>query len=129
MKRRDELTCSITDLIDKIAEENHKPQVGFRRRNLPALLAKYFLDMKDSMKMADAMLKPGATAFYIVGSNSTNCAGKKVAIETNRLLWELSERVGWSQERYINMDMPLSRDLFKRNQGASEAVLMFKKGK
>ncbi len=129
MKRRDELTCSITDLIDKIAEENHKPQVGFRRRNLPVLLAKYFLDMKDSMKMADAMLKPGATAFYIVGSNSTNCAGKKVAIETNRLLWELSERVGWSQERYINMDMPLSRDLFKRNQGASEAVLMFKKGK
>lgn len=128
LERKSELTPQITELIDRIAIENHKPDIGFRRRNLPALLAKYFLDMLDSIKAADAMLKPGAKAFYVVGSNSTYVAGEKVDIKTNQLLWDLASTIGWRQMNYIDMDMPISRDVFKKHQGTSEAILIFEKG-
>lgn len=128
LERKSELTPQITELLDRIAAENHKPDVGFRRRNLPALLAKYFLDMLDFIRAADMMLKPGAKAFYVVGSNSTYVAGEKVDIRTNQLLWDLATTVGWRQVNYIDMDMPVSRDVFKKHQGASEAILIFEKG-
>lgn len=128
LERKSELTPQITELIEQIAAENHKPGVGFRRRNLPALLAKYFLDMLDSIRAADAMLKPGAKAFYVVGSNSTYVADKKIDIKTNQLLWDLARNVGWRQVNYIDMDMPVSRDVFRKHQGTSEAILIFEKG-
>lgn len=125
--RRNELTEEICEIIDRIAVENHKPTVGFRRRNLPALLAKYFLDMLDSMKAADKMLKAGSKAFYVVGNNSTTVADKKVIIETNLYLWNLGEKVGWVKESYIGMDMLKAKSGFRNNPGTTEAILIFRK--
>lgn len=126
-KRKSELTDEICHLIDKIAEENHKPEIGFRRRNLPALLSKYFLDMLDSMKAADKMLKPGSQAFYVVGNNSTNVDNEKIIIETNLLLWDLAEKVGWNKEEYIDMDMLKAKVGYSNNPGTTEAILIFRK--
>ncbi|HSH79786.1 MAG TPA: hypothetical protein VLA19_14775, partial [Herpetosiphonaceae bacterium] len=47
IKNKDLLPQSVTALIEKIERLNSTKEVGFRRKNLPALLAKYFLDMKD----------------------------------------------------------------------------------
>lgn len=127
LSRKSELTLEICELIEKIADENHKPGVGFRRRNLPALLAKYFLDMLDSVKAADQMLKPGAKVFYVVGNNSTDVAGEKVIIETNVLLWNLFEKAGWIKEDYIDMDMLKARAGYRNNPGTTEAILIFRK--
>ncbi len=125
--RSTELTDGICSVINKIAEVNHKPGTGFRRRNLPALLSKYFLDMLDSMKAANALLKPGALAFYVVGNNSTRLDNEKFVIETNLLLWDLAEKVGWKKEKYINMDMLKSTLGFSNNRSTTEAILIFKK--
>lgn len=125
--RKSELTQEIQDLIEKIAAENHKPETGFRRKNLPALLAKYFLDMLDAMKAANQMLKPGALAFYVVGNNSTMVAGKKVIIDTNILLWNLADKIGWHKEEYIDMDMLKVKLGYRNNPGTTEAILIFKK--
>lgn len=125
--RRGELTPQICSIIDAIAEVNHKPGIGFRRRNLPALLAKYFLDMLDSMTAADKMLKPGAMAFYVVGNNSTELNGEKFMIETNLLLWDLAAKIGWHKEEYIDMDMVKASMGFRNNPGTTEAILVFRK--
>jgi site-specific DNA-methyltransferase (cytosine-N4-specific) len=125
--RRNELTGEICEIIDKIAIENHKPGVGFRRRNLPALLAKYFLDMLDSMKAAYKMLKTGSKAFYVVGNNSTTVAGEKIIIETNVYLWNLGEKVGLVKESYIDMDMLKAKVGYQNNPGTTEAILVFRK--
>lgn len=126
-KRKSELTNEICKLIDEIAEVNHKSGIGFRRRNLPALLAKYFLDMLDSMKAAEKMLKPGAMAFYIVGNNSTRLEGEKITIETNLLLWDLAEKAGWMKEAYLNMEMPKATLGYHNNCSTAEAILIFRK--
>lgn len=125
-QRRNELPDSITSLIDRLALTNHGDEVGFRRRNLPALLSKYFLDMLDVMRQAFQMMTPNGYAFYVVGNNSTNVEGERVEIATDTFLWELGERAGWSQVAFLNMELLPSRDIFRKNRGSSESILVFK---
>ena len=128
--RRSELPKSVTVLIDTLAKANHKADVGFRRRNLPALLAKYFLDMTDALHSAHQMMRPGAHAFYVVGNNSTTINGnQRIEIPTNEFLWEIGKRVGWSGEQRVEMELLPSRDVFRKNRGSQETILIFKSQK
>jgi site-specific DNA-methyltransferase (cytosine-N4-specific) len=124
--RKNELPYSISALIDKIAMVNHGEGVGFRRRNLPALLGKYFLSMFDSMRSAHEMVKPGAFCYYVVGNNSTVVGGKKIEIPTNDFLFELGETAGWNPVEKIPMELIVSRDIFRENRRSSESILCFK---
>lgn len=125
-ERRGELPQSITALIDRLAETNHGDEVGFRRRNLPALLSKYFLDMLDVMKQCYQMVIPNSYAFYVVGNNSTQVNGERVEIPTDAFLWELGQAAGWSQVTFLDMELLPSRDIFRKNRGSSESILVFR---
>lgn len=124
-KRRGELPGEISGLIDCIAERNHGDGVGFRRRNLPALLGKYFLDMLDAMRSSRALMKPGAHGYYVVGNNSTTVDGEKIEIPTDRFLFSLGEAAGWTCREQLPMELLVSRDIFRENRGSSETILCF----
>lgn len=124
-ERKSELPESITELIDYLAKSYHNNGVGFRRKNLPALLSKYFFDMLDVMKDTLLLMKVDGYAFYVVGNNSTNVGDKKVEIPTDKLLWDLGLKAGWTQEKFLNMDLLPSRDIFRKNRGSTESILVF----
>jgi site-specific DNA-methyltransferase (cytosine-N4-specific) len=124
--RKNELPNQVSQLIDQIAEYNHGDLVGFRRRNLPALLGKYYLDMLDAMRSAHALMSDGAPGYYVVGNNSTNVDGQKLEIPTNAFLFEIGAAAGWRQTELIPMELLASRDIFKENRGSSETILCFK---
>jgi site-specific DNA-methyltransferase (cytosine-N4-specific) len=124
--RRNELPNKISSLIDRIAKINHGEGIGFRRRNLPALLGKYFLSMLDAMRSAHAMMKPGAFGYYVVGNNSTIVGNKKIVIPTDDLLFELGDTAGWKPIEKISMELLSSRDIFRENRGSSESILCFR---
>ncbi|WCH47016.1 DNA methyltransferase [Lysinibacillus sp. OF-1] len=126
-KRKEELPTSVVEMVNSIAEINHQEGIGFRRRNLPALLAKYFLDMLDSMARSYKMMKNDTYAFYIVGNNSTLLDGTKVIIPTDRLLFEIGKLVGWQQYAFVDMELLASRDIFQSNSGNAESILVFYK--
>lgn len=126
LERRAELPEELNTMIDELAKSNHKSGVGFRRRNLPALLSKYFLDMLDSMTQASKMMKPNCYAFYVVGNNSTSVDGIRTEISTDTFLWEIGKRAGWNQVAFLNMELLPSRDIFRKNRGSSESILVFK---
>ncbi len=123
--RRNELPEGVRNIIEKIGSANHNGGVGFRKRNLPALLGKYFLDMTDAMYSAKQMMKSGSYGFYVVGNNSTMINKKRVEIQTDRLLWEIGKKVGWKQKKVINMELLPSRDIFRYQRGTSESILWF----
>lgn len=121
------LPKNISTLIERITALNAGSDAGFRRRNLPSLLAKYFFDMRDVLRAITRLLKPGATAYIVVGNNHTIAGGERVDIPTAELLSEIAETVGLKPVEYIPMEMLLSRDIFKKNAVASETILTFKR--
>lgn len=123
--RRTELPLEISTLIDQIAAVNHGEGIGFRRRNLPALLGMYFLSMLDAMRSAHKLMAPGGLAYYVVGNNSTELAGEKIEIPTDRFLFILGETAGWTPIEQIPMELIASRDIFRENRGTSETILCF----
>jgi site-specific DNA-methyltransferase (cytosine-N4-specific) len=122
-KQRELLPQSIRSLIGRISTLNTTTEVGFRRRNLPALLAKYFLDMRLALMSISRLLKHGAPAYVVVGNNHTMAGDQRVEIDTAVLLAELAEFVGLKQGKHRPMEMLLSRDIFKKNAGSSETIL------
>lgn len=124
--RRSELPEEISSLIDSIAAVNHGEGIGFRRRNLPALLGKYFLSMLDAMRSARELMKPGAFGYYVVGNNSTEVNGEKIEIPTDRFLVGLGAAAGWTPVEQIPMELIASRDIFRENRGSSETILCFR---
>lgn len=123
--RKHILPQKVTRLIDSIAKHNHEDGVGFRRRNLPSLLARYFLSMRDAMLSAREIMIRSANAFYVVGNNSTFVNGEKVEIPTDEFLFEIGDSVGWRQRELIPMELLVSRDIFKENRGSAETILCF----
>ncbi|MBM4046826.1 MAG: hypothetical protein FJ279_17105 [Planctomycetes bacterium] len=113
----------ITRLIERIHELNQDSEAGFRKRNLPALLAKYFRDMRLVLDKIRLALRKGSGAFVVVGNNHTVAGGRRVDIETAGLLFELGESVGLQGREITPMEMLVSRDIFKNNASDSEFIL------
>lgn len=126
-KKKSKLPHAVVKLIEKIDRLNTGTGAGFRRRNLPALLSKYFFDMKEVLSGIGKILKPGAWAYVVIGDNHTVAGGEKVEIKTAGLLSEIAESVGLHPGEHMPMDMLVSRDIFKKNAVASETILCLRR--
>lgn len=120
------LPKSVSTLIQKVATLNSQIEVGFRRRNLPALLTKYFIDMQQVFEGMMTVLRPGSPAYVVIGNNHTIAGGERVEIETASLLVDIADLIGLKSEQRIPMEMLVSRDIFKKNAVASEEILCFR---
>jgi site-specific DNA-methyltransferase (cytosine-N4-specific) len=125
--RKELLPQSVVRLVEKVHGLNSTADVGFRRKNLPALLAKYFFDMRDVFRGMAYILKPGAPAYVVVGNNHTIAGGERVEIETANLLIDIAQDIGLEAEDHVPMEMLVSRDIFKKNAVASEVILFFRR--
>jgi site-specific DNA-methyltransferase (cytosine-N4-specific) len=126
-QKKEWLSPETVELIEKIARLNTVHPVGFRRKNLPALLAKYFLDMRSVLNGCFHALRPGGKAFFVVGNNHTVAGGEKVEIPTDQLLGQLAEKSGFRWTESLSMELLISRDIFKKNAGSAETILFFQK--
>jgi adenine-specific DNA methylase len=117
----------IPGLINRIHSLNETSNAGFRRRNLPALLAKYFFDMREVLTEIHTLLAPHGSAFVVIGDNHTIAGAERVDIPTADLLAGLATRVGFRLDGTIPMEMLTSRDIFKKNAVAAESILVLKK--
>jgi site-specific DNA-methyltransferase (cytosine-N4-specific) len=119
------LPKSVSAMIQKVSTLNSGIEVGFRRRNLPSLLTKYFVDMERIFEGVKFILRPGNPAYVVIGNNHTIAGGERVEIKTADLLVDIAAVVGLKLEQRIPMEMLVSRDIFKKNAVASEEILCF----
>lgn len=125
--RKRDLPQSVVTLVERIDHLNAQADVGFRRRNLSALLGRYFLDMRNVMLGCKALLRKSGRAYFVVGNNSTTAGGTVVQIETSTLLGDIAEHVGLRLDESISMEMLTSRDIFRKNAMSSEAILCLRR--
>lgn len=121
------LPKSIQELVEKIDRLNSGDSVGFRRRNLAALLSRYFFDMREVMIASSRMLRQGGAIFMVVGNNRTTAGGEDIAINTAELLIDLGRELGLVLAENIPMDMLVSRDIFRTNAMPSEQIFRLMK--
>lgn len=117
------LPAPVRSLIDRIERENGNGTVGFRRRNLGALLATYFFDMRSVLLEIKGALRPGGLAFLVVGNNRTTTPAGEIEIRTSELLLDMAEAAGFTDCERVEMEMLRSRDLFRENRTPSEHIL------
>lgn len=117
-------TCALIERIDRL---NRTRSVGFRRRNLSALLSKYFFDMREVIRETFSLLRPGGTMFLVVGNNRTTAGGQPIEIRTADYLGEIAYEVGFRTKGDTAMDMLVSREIFRKNAVPSERIIRLEK--
>lgn len=124
---KSKLPRSVGALVERVYKLNSNFPVGFRRKNLSSLLAKYFLDMRFVLIEVEKLLKQAGQAFIVVGDNHTIAGGVRMEIPTTKLLADIAASVGFQIREQITMDMLVPRDIFRKNAVKSERILWLRR--
>jgi site-specific DNA-methyltransferase (cytosine-N4-specific) len=117
------LPQTIRDLCAVLLARSATPGNGFRRRNVPALTYRYFLQMASVFDSIRGALKPGGSFSLIVGENRTRLGGRELVIPTPRLLGDLAVSRGWDMAELEPLDTYRRFDVHSRNSIRSESLL------
>ena len=117
------LPSEVCQVIDRIDRLNNEGDVGFRRKNLAALLSKYFFDMRRVLINIRSLLRSRGVAFLVVGSNRTIAGGELVEIRTADHLATMAEDLQFKVLDTHFMQMLPSRDIFRKNAGTEEKII------
>lgn len=112
-------------VIREVFRLNRSEEVGFRRRNMAALLLRYFSDMHRSMINVASVVRPGASLFFVIGNNRTLAGGRSVIIPSTTVLQELGDAVGWRLVNEIPITVTREAVLHSQNSITLNSVLHF----
>ena len=123
----DTLPPGVVNSIRSIREANQSIEVGFRRANMPALLWRYFCDMKLNLLRTTEVLKPGAKAFYVVGDSRTKAGGAWIPIQTTKSITSIGEMVGLCHIEDIDIDVTTENYKHMKNSITKNKIIVFEK--
>jgi len=121
------LPIDIMEKLEKIYYLNKNSNVGFRRKNTASLLFKYFLDMNESVREINYVLKPNKYLFMVIGANRTVAGGEEILIPTNDYLAIIAEKNGFELIQKIEMTVQKSYMIHSRNSINNESILILRK--
>lgn len=124
------LPREIKETIKHIYDLNHNAQVGFRRKNTPSLLYRYFMDMRTAMSQMHRLLKENGICMIIIGDNITTAGNAKcqIPIPTGRFLRLIAEDIGFKTEEEIPITVSRENVAHFRHAITKNKVLIFKRG-
>jgi hypothetical protein len=88
------LPLEIVSFVSDLHARAVKGEVGFRRRNMPALLFRFFGDMRRVLENIYRALKPGCDAMIVMGDNITTIGSETIRIPTTSFVASVARHVG-----------------------------------
>lgn len=122
-----DLPDEIVSLLNTVYTRNKESNAGFRRRNLAALLYKYFSDMEKVIQQMRTALKRGKKAYVVAGQNTTTAGGVKISIPTDDYIALIAERNGFKFIEKIEMAPQKSYAIYSKNSINKESITILKK--
>lgn len=123
--------CIISDtakkVISTIFEENENANIGFRKKNMSALIYMYFRDMTKEMGTINRIVKPGGYVCIVIGDTKTVTGEGKVIIRTTQVLRETAFAMGWNLEYDIPISVTKEKYVHMHNSITENNILVFKK--
>ena len=100
---------------------------GFRRRNTPAVVYRYFSGMTRVMTAAEEHLKKGGCLAFIIGPNKTTLGGNKLLIDTPALLSATGTHVGLELCEIHELNAYSRYNAHSRNSIREERLLIMRR--
>ena len=100
---------------------------GFRRRNTPALVYRYFSDMAQVLHNVAEVTGPGSSLALGGGRNRTTLGGESVLIDTPVLLADVAARAGWRLIDIVEMNTYHRFDIHSRNSIRAESLVLMER--
>ncbi|MCY3743576.1 MAG: hypothetical protein OXH00_21390 [Candidatus Poribacteria bacterium] len=124
------LPQDIKETIKHIYDLNHNAQVGFRRKNKPSLLYRYFMDMRTAMLQMHRLLKKDGACMIIIGDNVTTAGDAKcqIPIPTARFLGLIAESIGFQTVEEIPITVSRESVAHFRNAITRNKILILRRG-
>jgi len=116
------LPREVVDLCRELLGALAKKENGFRRRNRPALVYRYFHNMAKFFTSLRNVTTPGAKVALVVGPSRTTLSGKEFIIDTPGLLGLVGEHCGFKLSMTVPMNTYPRYDLHQRNSIGSEVL-------
>ena len=121
----DSLPSEIIDVCRELLLAAAAPKNGFRRRNRPALVYRYFKNMEAFFTQLRAAVRVGGKVAVVIGPSRTTLGAKDYVIDTPRLLAALGGKQGFEECLTVEMETYSRYNLHRRNSINSETLVVF----
>ena len=108
-----------------LAMADHREH-GFRKRNVPALVFKYFWQMAEMFESMRRVIRRDGKYALLVGFNKTTLNGSEVLIDTPQFLASVAASKGWTIEETHNFETYQRFDIHKKNSIRTEVLLILR---
>jgi hypothetical protein len=125
--QRDGLPATVVDLCCRMLELTALPGNGFRRKNMPALVYRYFTDMAQVLKNVREVMRTSGKFALVVGRNRTTLGGEELVVDTPRLLADMAVESGWELESLLELETYQRFEVHQRNSINAESLLVLRR--
>jgi len=117
------LPSGVSSYLRDLQGRLKKADVGFRRKNMPALLLRFFLDMNSVIANCAKVLRAGAEAMIVIGDNRIKIGSRDERIATTDFVEEIANANGLESLERIDISVTMENMVHIRNAITKNAVL------
>jgi DNA modification methylase len=114
-----------TWLADYLRAVREDEKAGFRRKQAPAVLTRYFMDMSSVLTNAYSHLRENADVWLVLGDSRSTIAGKRWVIPTVAEVRSIAEHCGYRFQESLPITVTREDRLHSRNAIVENSILHF----
>lgn len=117
---------SVCGYLQELYRRVSKADVGFRRKNMPALLQRFFQDMASVLENCYQVLRPGGEAMIIIGDNRMRVDGDYERIPTTDFVQDIAINFGMKLIERIDISVTTENLVHMKHAITENVVLHLK---
>jgi DNA modification methylase len=121
------LPNSVINYLNELHSKVSNSAVGFRRKNMPALLLRFFRDMDTVIHKCCRVLRPGGEAMLVVGDNQMQIDGSYERIPTTDFVEAIACTRGLELVERIDISVTTENLVHAKNAIRENVVLRLKR--
>ena len=128
-ERATALPDSVSNYLYTLQQRVSKADVGFRRKNMPTLLSRFFLDMTSVLKNCQHVLRPGGEAMIVIGDNRIRVDSDYERIPTTEFVRDIAVDCGMELVENIDISVTTENLVHIKNAITANVVLRLRASK
>ncbi len=121
------LPTTVIRFLQGLLKSTRSEDVGFRKRNRPSLLLRFFGDMAAVLTQCVRVMRPGADMLLVVGDSTTQVNGRTLRIPTTDFIRDTAVHQGLTLVEELRIDVTTENLLHNKNAITENRVVRVRK--